>query len=68
MKWITSERPKIDRIACLWMITKFIDTGPEFLYLIGGMFCASQKTLAPQHFAVVVRGVDTLWLNLAPPA
>ncbi|MFZ1319474.1 MAG: hypothetical protein WAQ56_09225 [Candidatus Nitrotoga sp.] len=50
------------------MITKFIDTGPEFLYLIGGMFCASQKTLAPQHFAVVVRGVDTLWLNLAPPA
>ncbi|HEY9256633.1 chromate resistance protein ChrB domain-containing protein [Chitinophaga sp.] len=25
MKWITRERPKIDRIACPWLITRFID-------------------------------------------
>jgi len=33
MKWITRERPKIDRIACPWLITRFIDKSPEFLYV-----------------------------------
>ena len=33
MKWITRERPKIDRIACPWLIARFIDTKPEFLYV-----------------------------------
>jgi hypothetical protein len=33
MKWITRERPKIDRVACPWLITKFIDKEPEFLYV-----------------------------------
>jgi hypothetical protein len=32
MKWITRERPKIDRIACPWLITRFIDKTPEFLF------------------------------------
>ncbi|HEX9179596.1 MAG TPA: chromate resistance protein ChrB domain-containing protein [Burkholderiales bacterium] len=33
MKWVTRERPKIDRIACPWLITRFIDPAPEFLYV-----------------------------------
>lgn len=33
MKWITRERPKIDRIACPWLIKKFIDPVAEFLYV-----------------------------------
>lgn len=33
MKWITRERPKIDRIACPWLIARFIDPRPEFLYV-----------------------------------
>lgn len=33
MKWITRERPKIDRIACPWLIARFIDDTPEFLYV-----------------------------------
>ena len=33
MKWITRERPKIDRIACPWLIARFIDLTPEFLYV-----------------------------------
>jgi len=33
MKWITRERPKIDRIACSWLIARFIDKEPEFLYV-----------------------------------
>jgi hypothetical protein len=33
MKWITRERPKIDRIACPWLIARFIDQQSEFLYV-----------------------------------
>jgi hypothetical protein len=33
MKWITRERPKIDRIACPWLVARFIDTEAEFLYV-----------------------------------
>lgn len=33
MKWVTRERPKIDRIACPWLIDRFIDDEPEFLYV-----------------------------------
>lgn len=33
MKWITRERPKIDRIACPWLIARFVDKNPEFLYV-----------------------------------
>jgi len=33
MKWITRERPKIDRVACPWLIARFIDKSPEFLFV-----------------------------------
>jgi hypothetical protein len=33
MKWVTRERPKIDRIACPWLIQRFIDREAEFLYV-----------------------------------
>jgi len=33
MKWVTRERPKIDRIACPWLIARFIDREPEFLFV-----------------------------------
>jgi len=33
MKWITRERPKIDRVACPWLIARFIDEQPEFLFV-----------------------------------
>lgn len=33
MQWVTRERPKIDRIACPWLIARFIDKAPEFLYV-----------------------------------
>ena len=33
MKWITRERPKIDRIACPWLIKNFVDKGAEFIYV-----------------------------------
>jgi hypothetical protein len=35
VKWVTRERPKIDRIACPWLILRFIDSAAEFLYVPG---------------------------------
>ena len=40
MKWVTRERPKIDRIACPWLIQRFIDKDPEFLYVPAGRVLA----------------------------
>ena len=33
MKWITRERVKVDRVACPWLIKKFIDPTAEFVFL-----------------------------------
>lgn len=33
MKWVTRERPKIDRLACPWLIRRFIDPEAEILYV-----------------------------------
>jgi hypothetical protein len=32
MKWITRARPKIDRVACPWLIARFIDPDAEFIF------------------------------------
>ena len=33
MKWVTRERPKVDRIACPWLIKRFVDPDATFLYV-----------------------------------
>jgi hypothetical protein len=33
MKWVTRARPKVDRIACPWLIRRFIDSDAEILYV-----------------------------------
>jgi len=33
MKWVTRERVKVDRVACPWLIKKFIDPNAEFLFV-----------------------------------
>ena len=33
MKWVTRERARVDRIACPWLITRFIDKNPTFLFV-----------------------------------
>ena len=32
-RWVTRERPKIDRIACPWLVSRFVDADAEFLYV-----------------------------------
>jgi hypothetical protein len=33
MQWVTRARPKVDRIACPWLIRRFVDPEAEFLYV-----------------------------------
>lgn len=33
MKWITREHPRVDRVACPWLIERFVDRDAEFLYV-----------------------------------
>jgi hypothetical protein len=43
MKWITRERAKVDRVACPWLITRFIDPEPEFLYVAAELVLAEAE-------------------------
>ncbi len=43
MNWITRERPKIDRIACPWLLRNFVDTEAKFIYVPAGL--VQQKAL-----------------------
>ncbi len=43
MKWVTRERPKVDRIACPWLIKRFVDADAEFLYAPGDQVAAVAK-------------------------
>ena len=45
MKWITRERPKIDRIACPWLIRKFVDPSAEFIFVPRDLVFALAKQL-----------------------
>jgi len=33
VKWITREHPRVDRVACPWLIEKFVDKNAEFVYV-----------------------------------
>jgi len=52
MKWITRERPKIDRIACPWLIARFIDKSPEFFYVPADQVLSMAEQLGAVPFDV----------------
>lgn len=56
MKWVTRERPKVDRVACPWLVSRFIDNEAEFLFVPP----ANVKTVARQTGAIPydVEGVE----------
>jgi len=45
MKWITREKPKIDRIACPWLIKRFVDEAAEFIYVPAPQVSSKAKEL-----------------------
>jgi AraC-like DNA-binding protein len=52
MKWITRERPKIDRIACPWLIKRFIDKEAEIIYVPFGEVAEKALQLGATPFDV----------------
>ena len=49
MKWVTRARPKVDRVACPWLIQKFVDPQAEFLYVAADqvMIAAERENAIP---------------------
>ncbi|MHB1173691.1 MAG: chromate resistance protein ChrB domain-containing protein [Sulfuriferula sp.] len=60
MKWVTREHPKIDRIACPWLIARFIDEAPQFLYVPASevLEVAAQTGAVPYDISGVEYGHD----------
>jgi hypothetical protein len=52
MKWITRERPKVDRVACPWLIKRFIDPNPEFIFVPAADVMAFAKETGATPFDV----------------
>jgi hypothetical protein len=52
MKWITRERVKVDRVACPWLINKFVDPQAEFFFVPAGQVPAEAKRLGATPFDV----------------
>jgi hypothetical protein len=52
MKWITRERPKIDRIACPWLIKRFVDKDAEFHYVPTNQVLETAKELGAIPFDI----------------
>ena len=42
-RWVTRERPKVDRIACPWLVSRFVDRHAEFLYVPSNTVCDVAK-------------------------
>ena len=51
-RWVTRERPKIDRIACPWLIARFIDPEAEFLYVPTPQVRAAAKERAATPYDI----------------
>lgn len=61
-RWITRERPKVDRIACPWLISRFIDRNAEFLYVPA----AEVKTRAAESCAIAYDVADAPFTHDGP--
>ena len=48
MKWVTREKARVDRIACPWLISRFIDKDPTFLFVSANQV----RTVAEREEAV----------------
>ena len=63
MKWITRERPKIDRIACPWLIRRFVDPAAEFVWLADPAR-APRGVLFDRHGEILVANQNTFNITL----
>jgi hypothetical protein len=52
MKWITREKVKVDRVACPWLIRKFIDPHAEFIFVPADSVAAKARELGATPFDI----------------
>lgn len=52
MKWITREKVKVDRVACPWLIRKFIDRDAEFIFVPASEVAAKATVLGAIPFDI----------------
>ncbi|HAO80637.1 MAG TPA: chromate resistance protein [Verrucomicrobia subdivision 3 bacterium] len=52
MKWITREKVKVDRVACPWLIKKFVDPQAEFLFVPANQIESKAKKLGAMPFDI----------------
>jgi hypothetical protein len=52
MKWITREHVKVDRVACLWLIKKFVDAEAEFYFVPADQVMSKAQSLGATPFDV----------------
>lgn len=52
MKWITRERVKVDRVACPWLIKRFVDKDAEFYFVSADQVLSEAKRLGAIPFDV----------------
>ena len=58
-RWVTRERPKIDRIACPWLVRRFVDEHAHFLYVPPGQVRAEAAIQNAMPFDVNASVADT---------
>ena len=68
MKWITREKVKVDRVACPWLIRKFVDKDAEFLFVPGEKVMAEAKRLDAIIYAELNRRRASAYPNSAAAA
>jgi hypothetical protein len=52
MKWITREHPRVDRVACPWLIERFVDPAAEFIYVARDRVMEEAKRLGATPYDV----------------
>lgn len=52
MKWTTREKAKVDRVACPWLIKKFIDPQAEFIFVPADQVAAEARELGATPFDI----------------
>jgi hypothetical protein len=52
MKWITREHPRVDRVACPWLVQRFVDKDAEFIYVRGDTVASEAARLGATPFDI----------------
>jgi len=52
MKWITREHPRVDRVACPWLVQRFVDKEAEFVYVKADTVASEAKRMGATPFDI----------------